>query len=76
MVEVKNDDEFGLYLDMPDYDSFDEIEDIFIELHDIEPIGAQFQSDFGEEVFRLWFDHNVGKEVLQKIVYQYFQGDP
>jgi hypothetical protein len=72
MVVVK-DDEFGLYLDMPDYDSFDEIEDIFIEHHDIEPIGAQFKSELGEDIFRLWFDHRVGSKVVQNIVDQYFQ---
>jgi hypothetical protein len=73
MVEVKDDGEFGLYVDMPDYDSFDEIEDIFIEHHDIEPIGAQFNSDLGEEMFRLWFDHSVGRRVIQNVVDQYFQ---
>jgi len=73
MVEVKDDDEFGLYLDMPDYDSFDEIEDIFIELYDIEPIGATFHSGLGEEMFRLWFDHSVGRRVVQDVVDQYFQ---
>jgi hypothetical protein len=73
MVEVKDDNEFGLYVDMPDYYSFDEIEDIFIEYHDIEPIGAQFQSDHGAEMFRLWFDHSIGRKVVQNVVDQYFQ---
>lgn len=73
MVEVKDDEEFGLYVDLPNYDSFDEIEDIFIEYHDIEPKGAQFKSDLGEEMFRLWFDHSVGRRVVQNVVDQYFQ---
>ena len=74
MVVVK-DDEFGLYVDMPDYDSFDEIEDIFIEYHDIEPIGAQFENEIGEKMFRVWFDHRIGRKVVQNIVDQYFQGN-
>jgi hypothetical protein len=74
MLEVK-DDEFGLYVDMPDYDSFDEIEDIFIERHGIEPIGAKVHSDLGEDLFRLWFDHSVGRRVVQDVVDQYFQAN-
>lgn len=73
MAEVQDDGEFGLNVDMPDYESFDGIEDIFIESHDIAPIGAQFQNDLGAEVGRLWFDHSVGKEVVQNIVDQFFR---
>ena len=71
IVEVK-DDEFGLYMDMPDYDSFDAIEDIFIEHHEIVAIGVQFENELGEEVFRVWFDHSVGTRVIQNVVDQYF----
>ncbi len=75
MYKVLDDEEFGLYVNIPDYDIYDELEDFFVEEHDIVPLAVQEVKSKLATTYRLWFDHGANAQEIQNVVNHYFENN-
>lgn len=61
-------DEFGIFVEVEQYDYFDEIEDVLIETYSLVPIATKLEIKGNGLGHRLWFSKSLSIGKLSEIV--------
>ncbi|WP_404340302.1 hypothetical protein [Pseudoalteromonas mariniglutinosa] len=61
-------DSFGIFIEVADFNEFDELEDLFIEQYDLEVLAVRHADKSENGKYQIWFDQSLGIEFIKKII--------
>jgi hypothetical protein len=61
-------DSFGIFIEVADYNDYDELEDIFIEQYDLDVLAVQHADKSENGKYQIWFGQSLGIEFIKKVI--------
>lgn len=61
-------DTFGIFIEVADFDDYDELEDLFVEQYDLDIIAVRHPDKSENSKYRIWFDQSLGIDSIKRIV--------
>ena len=61
-------DSFGIFVEVADFNDYDELEDLFVEQYDLEVIAVRHASKSENGKYQIWFNQTIGIEFIKKII--------
>ena len=61
-------DSFGIFIEVADFNDFDELEDLFIEQYDLKIIAVRHADKSENSKYKIWFIQTLGIDFIKNIV--------
>ena len=61
-------DSFGIFIEVADFNEYDELEDLFIEQYDLDVLAVRHADKSENSKYQIWFDQSLGIEFIKKII--------
>ncbi len=61
-------DSFGIFIEVADFNDYDELEDLFIEQYDLDVLAVRHANKSENGKYQIWFDQSLGIEFIKKII--------
>ena len=61
-------DSFGIFVEVADFNQYDELEDLFTEQYDLEVIAVRHANELENGKHQIWFNQSLGVEFIKKII--------
>jgi len=59
---------FGIFVEVADFNDYDELEDVFVEQYDLEIIAVTHANNSENGNYRIWFNQALSVEFIKKII--------
>lgn len=63
-------DSFGIFIEVADFNEFDELQDLLIEQYDLEVLAVRHADKSDNGKYQIWFDQSLGIEFIKKIIHE------
>lgn len=61
-------DSFGIFVEVADFNDYDELEDVFVEQYDLEVIAVTHANSAESGNYKIWFSQTLSVEFINKII--------
>ena len=61
-------DSFGIFVEVADFNDYDELEDLFVEQYDLEVITVAHANNSENGNYKIWFNQALSVEFIKKII--------
>jgi hypothetical protein len=61
-------DSFGIFVEVADFNDYDELEDLFVEQYDLEVVSVSHANKPENDKYKIWFNQTLGVEFIKKII--------
>ena len=61
-------DSFGIFVEVADFNNYDELEDLFVEQYDLEVIAVSHANKSENGKYKIWFNQHLGVEFINNII--------
>lgn len=61
-------DSFGIFVEVADFNDYDELEDVFVEQYDLEVIAVSHADKSENGNYKIWLSQTLSVEFIKKII--------
>jgi hypothetical protein len=61
-------DSFGIFVEVADFNDYDELEDVFVEQYDLEVIAVAHANNSENGNYKIWFNQTLSAESIKNII--------
>jgi hypothetical protein len=61
-------DSFGIFVEVADFNDYDELEDVFLEQYDLEVVAVTHANNSENGNYKIWFNQTLSVEFIKNII--------